>query len=216
VGLEVVAPEVGVPLEVGKIIKRRKYMKNNIKKILLILIVVVVITLAWFFSIYNKLQVMDEQISANWAQVENQLVRRSDLIPNLVNTVKGYAKHEEGVYTKIAEARSKLAGSVGHSDVDAVSKSASELNSALSRLLVVVERYPELKADKTFIMFQDELTGTENRIAVARRDYNESIKTLNSIIRTFPTSIVASYAKIEKKEYFEIEENKKDVPKVNF
>ena len=189
-------------------------MKNN--KILLIIIVAIVISIGCFFSIYNRLQVMDEQISANWAQVENQLLRRSDLIPNLVNTVKGYAKHEEGVYTKIAESRSKLAGSVGHGDVDAVSKSASELNSALSRLLVVVEKYPELKADRNFIMLQDELTGTENRIAVARRDYNESIKTLNSLVRTFPTSIVASFAKIEKKEYFEIEEIKKDVPKVEF
>ena len=190
-------------------------MKNN-SKILLIITVVVVIALSCFFSIYNRLQVLDEQISANWAQVENRLLRRNDLIPNLVNTVKGYTKHEEGVYTKIAESRSKLTGSVGHGDVNAVSKSASELNSALSRLLVIVERYPELKADKNFIKLQDELTGTENRIAVARRDYNESIKTLNSIIRTFPTSIVASFAKIEKKEYFEIEDIKKDVPKVEF
>jgi len=191
-------------------------MKNSGKQLLLILIFVVVIAFAWFFSIYNKLQVMDEQVSANWAQVENQLIRRSDLIPNLVNTVKGYAKHEEGVYTKIAELRSKLAGSVGNGDVDAVSKSASELDGALSRLLLIVERYPELKADKNFIMLQDELTGTENRIAVARRDYNESIKTLNALIRTFPTSIVASIAKIEKKEYFEIEENKKELPNVEF
>ena len=191
-------------------------MKNSGKQLLLILIFVVVIAFAWFFSIYNKLQVMDEQVSANWAQVENQLIRRSDLIPNLVNTVKGYAKHEEGVYTKIAELRSKLAGSIGNGDVDAVSKSASELDGALSRLLVIVERYPELKADKNFIMLQDELTGTENRIAVARRDYNESIKTLNALIRTFPTSIVASIAKIEKKEYFEIEENKKELPNVEF
>ncbi len=191
-------------------------MKITGKQILLIVVIAVVITFAWLFSTYNKLQVMDEQVSANWAQVENQLIRRSDLIPNLVNTVKGYAKHEEGVYTKIAESRSKLAGSVGNGDVDAVSKSASELDSAISRLLLIVERYPELKADRNFIMLQDELTGTENRIAVARRDYNESIKTLNALIRTFPTSIVASIAKVEKKKYFEIEETQKALPKVEF
>lgn len=127
-------------------------MNNISKKLLLIVIFAVVIAFAWFFSIYNKLQVMDEQVSANWAQVENQLIRRSDLIPNLVNTVKGYAKHEEGVYTKIAESRSKLAGAVGNGDVDAVSKSALELDSAVSRLLLIVERYPELKADRNFIM----------------------------------------------------------------
>ena len=106
--------------------------------------------------------------------------------------MKGYAAHEKEVFTNIAEARSKLSGAMSSNDVKAVSQSSGELNSALSRLLLVVERYPELKADKSFLALQDELAGTENRLAVARKDYNDSVKTLNSRIRTFPTSIRGS------------------------
>lgn len=171
---------------------------------------------AMFAGTYNKLQVMDENVSANWAQVENQLKRRNDLIPNFVNTVKGYATHEKEVFTNIAEARSKLAGNINSMDVKAVQQSTSELNSALSRLLLVVERYPELKADRSFISLQDELAGTENRIAVARRDYNESVKSINSLIRTFPTSIVAAVSGVKQRDYFEITETEKQAPKVEF
>ncbi len=169
-----------------------------------------------FAGTYNRLQVMDENVSANWAQVENQLKRRNDLIPNFVNTVKGYATHEKEVFTNIAEARSKLAGSINSKDVKAVQQSTGELNSALSRLLLVVERYPELKADRSFVALQDELAGTENRIATARRDYNESVKSINSVIRTFPTSIVAMVSGIKQRDYFEITETEKQAPKVEF
>ena len=190
-------------------------MKNK-SNFIIILVVLGIIAMSSisFIETYNRLQVMDEQVTANWAQVENQLKRRSDLIPNLVNTVKGYAKHENEVFTNIADARSKLAGSINNGDVKAVQQSNNELNSALSRLLVVVENYPTLKADKSFVGLQDELTGTENRIAVARRDYNESVKEINAVVRTFPTSMVASIAKVEKREYFEVSESEKATPKV--
>lgn len=186
------------------------------KNLVLIILVVIIAFAGMFFGTYNKLQIMDEGVSANWAQVENQLKRRNDLIPNLVNTTKGYAAHEKEVFTNIAEARSRLAGSMNSNDVKGVSRNAGELNSALSRLLAISENYPALKADRNFIALQDELTGTENRIAVARRDYNESVKNINSTIRTFPTSIIASISGIKQREYFEISESEKDVPKVEF
>lgn len=171
---------------------------------------------AFFVSTFNRLQVMDENVSANWAQVENQLKRRNDLIPNFVNTVKGYAAHEKEVFTNIADARAKLSGSINSKDVKAVQQSTGELNSALSRLLAIAENYPQLKADKSFIALQDELAGTENRIAVARRDYNESVKSINALIRTFPTALIAAISGIKQREYFEITEAEKQAPKVEF
>lgn len=191
-------------------------MNKAVLGILGVIVLVLIIAASGFIGTYNRLQLADETINSNWAQVNNQLKRRNDLIPNLVATVKGYATHEKDVFTNIAQARSKLAGSINTGNVKAVSQSATELNSALSRLLVVVERYPELKADKSFIALQDELAGTENRLAVARRDYNESVKSLNAKIRTFPTSIVASMAGIKARDYFEIEESEKAAPKVEF
>ena len=191
-------------------------MKNKGLVVGLAILGIIAIIGMSFVGTYNKLQVMDEQVTANWAQVENQLKRRNDLIPNLVNTVKGYAKHESEVFTNIADARSKLAGSINNGDVKAIQQSNNELNSALSRLLVVVENYPTLKADKSFISLQDELTGTENRLAVARRDYNESVKEINALVRTFPTSIIASIVNVEKREYFEVPEAEKAAPKVEF
>lgn len=181
------------------------------------IVILIILGIASFFvGTYNRLQVMDEAVSANWAQVENQLKRRNDLIPNLVNTVKGYATHENEIFTNIAEARAKLSGAMGANDVKAVQRGNNELNSALGRLLVVVENYPNLKADKSFIGLQDELAGTENRLTVARRDYNESVKSINAMIRTFPTSLVAGLTGIKQREYFEISEAEKEAPKVEF
>lgn len=191
-------------------------MKKNILSAIIVIFLVIIFAVLGFVGTYNSLQVADETINSNWAQVENQLKRRNDLIPNLVSTVKGYAAHEKEVFTNIAEARSKLSGAMSSNDVKAVSQSSGELNSALSRLLLVVERYPELKADKSFLALQDELAGTENRLAVARKDYNDSVKTLNSRIRTFPTSIIASISGIKAREYFEIDEGEKATPKVEF
>ncbi len=188
-------------------------MKNTL---FLVLVAAIVMVIMFFAGTYNRLQIMDENVSANWAQIENQLKRRNDLIPNLVNTVKGYAVHENTVFSNIADARAKLAGSINSKDVKSVQQNMGELNSALSRLLAVAENYPALKADKSFIALQDELTGTENRIAVARRDYNESVKSINALIRTFPTSIVAAISGVKQRDYFEISETEKQTPKVEF
>lgn len=190
---------------------------KNIGLIVFGVVILAVLAIAgYFIGTYNKLQVMDESVTANWAQVENQLKRRNDLIPNLVNTVKGYAKHENEIFTNVSNARAKLSGAMNGNNVKAVQQGTNELNGALSRLLAVVENYPALKADKVFIGLQDELSGTENRIAVARRDYNESVKSINAVMRTFPTSLVASMAGIKQREYFEITEEEKQTPKVEF
>ena len=180
------------------------------------IVLVLVILIGSLIGIYNNLQVMDENVTSNWAQVENQLQRRNDLIPNLVNTVKGYAAHEKEIFTNIAESRSKLAGAVKSGNVSEVNKANAEFSGALSRLLALAENYPNLKANQNFIALQDELAGTENRIAVARRDYNESIKVLNAKIRTFPTVVIANMAGIKARDYFEVEESAKKAPVVKF
>jgi LemA protein len=179
-------------------------------------IVVVVIILIFFLSIkgtYNSLVRLDEGIKGAWAQVENQLQRRYDLIPNYVETVKGYAKFEKDVLLKVTEARARVggAGSVKEK-IDA----NNELSSALSRLLVVVERYPDLKANQNFIRLQDELAGTENRIAVERRRYNEAVRAYNVKIRSFPTNILAGMFGFTRAEFFEAPAEAKEVPKVKF
>lgn len=189
--------------------------RNKIPAIGIVVIVIVVICLA-FLNSYNSLQILDENVNSKWAQIDNQLKRRNDLIPNLVGTVKGYAAHESKIFTDVANARAKLSNSLNANDIKTVQKNANELNSALSRLLLVVERYPDLKADKNFIALQDELAGTENRIAVARMDYNESVKSLNAKIRTFPTSLIANFANIKSRDYFEVDEQEKAVPTVDF
>lgn len=189
--------------------------RNKIPAIGIVVIVIVVICLA-FLNSYNSLQILDENVNSKWAQIDNQLKRRNDLIPNLVGTVKGYAAHESKIFTDVANARTKLSNSLNANDIKTVQKNANELNSALSRLLLVVERYPDLKADKNFIALQDELAGTENRIAVARMDYNESVKSLNGKIRTFPTSLIANFANIKSRDYFEVDEQEKAVPTVDF
>lgn len=191
-------------------------MKKFAGFIIFTIVVIFLLIGGVFVSSYNNLQVLDEDINANWAQVENQLKRRNDLIPNFVATVKGYATHEKEVFTKVAEARSKLAGSLSTKDVKAIGKDEKGLNSAMSRLLMIVERYPDLKANKSFIALQDELAGTENRLAVARRDYNESVKKLNALIRTVPTIIVATISGVKAREYFEVSEVEKAAPKVEF
>lgn len=191
-------------------------MKATGLSILGIVIVLIVIAISMFVGVYNRLQIMDENVTAQWAQVENQLKRRNDLIPNLVNTVKGYAAHENEIFTNIADARARLSGAMNTNNVKAVQESNNELNSALGRLLAVVENYPNLKADKAFIGLQDELAGTENRIAVARKDYNDSVRGLNATIRRFPTNIVANISGIKARDYFEITDAEKAVPEVQF
>ncbi len=184
--------------------------------ILGVVALLVVMIFGAFIGTYNSLQLMDENVNSKWAQVDNQLKRRNDLIPNLVATVKGYAAHEKSLFTEIAESRAKLGGAMNKNDMKAIQQSNSDLSNALSRLLVVVERYPDLKADKQFINLQDELAGTENRLAVARKDYNDSVQLLNAKIRTFPTSIIAGMIGIKSREYFNTPEAEKKAPEVKF
>lgn len=191
-------------------------MKKTGLIILGVIFLLLIMLFGAFIGTYNNLQLMDENVNAKWAQVENQLKRRNDLIPNLVATVKGYAAHEKEVFTNIADARSKLGGAMSKNDMKAIQQSNNELSSALSRLLLIVERYPDLKADKQFINLQDELAGTENRLSVARKDYNESVQALNAKIRTFPTGIIASIIGIKSRDYFEINETEKKAPEVKF
>ncbi len=162
---------------------------------------------------YNRMVAMREEIDAAWAQVENQLKRRNDLVPNLVEVTKGYASHEKEVFLRVAEARAKLAGSGTRADKI---EAANQLSSALSRLLVLVERYPELKADRQFTRLSDELAGTENRIATERRRYNERVKEYNVYIKKIPQRFYAGAFGFEPAEYFEVPEEAKTVPKVKF
>jgi LemA protein len=183
------------------------------------LIVVGVIALAlltpflYLKGTYNSLVRMDEGVKGAWAQVENQLQRRYDLIPNYVETVKGYAKHEKEVFVEVTQARSRVAGA---GTIQEKIGANSQLSSALARLLVVVERYPELKANTNFIRLQDELAGTENRIAVERRRFNETVKVYNTKVRSFPTNFIAGMFGFEKATFFEVPKEKQEAPKVTF
>lgn len=182
------------------------------KTILVILAIVTVLAIGSVFS-YNSLVTMNENVNGKWSQVENQLQRRADLIPNLVNTVKGYAAHEQQTIQAVADARAKLAGAQGPA---AKAGANGELNSALSRLLVIVENYPNLKADQNFRALMDELSGSENRLAVARKDYNESVQSYNTAIRSLPASVLAGLFGFGSKEYFKADEGAKQVPQVKF
>jgi LemA protein len=178
-----------------------------------IVLLVILIPFGYLKGTYNSLVRMDEGIKGAWAQVENQLQRRYDLIPNYVETVKGYAKHEKEVLLKVTEARSKVAGAGAISEKIAAN---NQLSSALARLMVVVERYPDLKANTNFIRLQDELAGTENRISVERRRFNEAVKVYNTKIRSFPTNFIGGMFGFEKAAFFEVPKEKQEVPKVKF
>ncbi len=184
------------------------------KGFLIGLAVVAVIIVVGFVSTYNTIIAKHETVSAKWAQVENQLQRRNDLIPNLVNTVKGYAAHEKTVFEDITKARSQWANA---GTIDEKVKAASNIDSALARLMVVVENYPTLKADQTFLRLMDELSGTENRIAVERMRYNEAVQDYNITVRSFPGNIVAGmFGYKPATAYFKAEEKAKSVPEVKF
>ncbi len=184
------------------------------KKFLIGLLILVVLIVVSFTSVYNGIVSKHETITANWAQVENQLQRRNDLIPNLVNTVKGYVAHEKTVFEDVTNARSQWAKA---STVEGKVKAASKIDAALARLLLVVENYPNLKADQTFLRLMDELSGTDNRIAVERMRYNEAVRDYNITVRSFPGNFVSGkFGYKVATEYFKAEEKAKAVPEVKF
>lgn len=164
-------------------------------------------------SSYNSLVSSETSVENKFAAIDVNLQRRADLIPNLVETVKGYAAHEQEVLTAISDARARLAGAA---TPEQKAEADAELTGALSRLLVIVENYPNLKADAQFTRLMDELAGTENRIAVARKDYNDAVAAYNTKIRKFPASIYAGIFGFEKKPFFQVREGAEQVPEVNF
>ncbi|MGK7392069.1 MAG: LemA family protein [Candidatus Cyclobacteriaceae bacterium M2_1C_046] len=190
--------------------------------IVIVLVVSVFIIYRMFAGTYNDLVIQEEEVEQRWAQVENQYQRRADLIPNLVNTVKGYADFEQETLTEVIEARAKAtAVNVNPENLDPAAiqrfQEAQEgLSSALSRLMVVVERYPDLKASQQFQQLQTQLEGTENRIAVERRNFNQAVQGYNSYLRQFPTNMIAGMYGFERKGYFEATQGAEQVPQVEF
>ena len=188
----------------------------------IVIIAVLAIIALWGISAYNGLVSMDEGVQTKWADVETQYQRRADLIPNLVNTVKGYAAHESETLAAVVEARAKATSM----NIDPTNMSAEQIanfqkaqdgvSSALGRLLVTVEKYPDLKANENFKELQAQLEGTENRISVARRDYNEAARKYNTTLRSFPKNILAGMFGFEKKAYFEAQEGSEQAPTVQF
>jgi LemA protein len=186
-------------------------VKGN--KVLWITLGIIALLVIIVISGYNGLVRLSYQADNNWAQVENNLQRRYDLIPNLVETVKGYTAHEKGILDNLANARSRYAGA---GTVEEKAAAEGELNTALGRLLVIVENYPNLKADTQFTRLQDEMAGTENRLAVARKDYNDSVTSYNMKIRSFPTNLYAGMFGFQSKEFFKIQDEARNNVKVNF
>ena len=180
---------------------------------IIIVIAIIVIIAAILVPSYNSFVQLEEDVNQEYAQIENQLQRRLDLIPNLVETVKGFANQEQDVIDSVTEARSNLAGAEGVSEQ---AEADAELSGALSRLLVVVENYPEIRSSENFQQLSDELAGTENRIAVARQDYNGAVSEFNRKARSFPGNMIAGVFGFDEKEYFEADSDASEVPEVNF
>ena len=199
-------------------------MKKGLIISIIFIVALLFFVLPYSWKTLNKAVSLDEEAKAAWSQVENNYERRYDLIPNLVATVKGYASHEEKVLTEVTEKRASV-GQIKLSmddlnnpaKMEAFQKAQSELSGALSRLMVVAEKYPELKANEHFMNLQSQLEGTENRIAVARKDYIEKVRDYNKYLRTIPAKwILSAFGDFEKKEEYKIEEAKKVVPQVKF
>ncbi|MCZ8372911.1 LemA family protein [Phocaeicola sp. KGMB11183] len=192
------------------------------KKTWIIVIAVIAVIAIYFTSTYNSMVAQEEAVSTAWSNVENQYQRRSDLIPNLVNTVKGYAAHEKETFDAVVSARAKATQTTVSIDdltpekMQAYQRAQGEVGSALSRLLAVTENYPELKANENFKELQAQLEGTENRISVERRNFNKTTREYNTAIRKFPRNIVAGMFGFEKHPYFEAEEGSEKAPEVKF
>ena len=192
------------------------------KSSVIIVLIVAAIVVVWGITGYNGLVGMDEGVQTKWADVETQYQRRADLIPNLVNTVKGYATHESETLQAVVEARAKATSvnidptNMSAEQIANFQKAQDGISSALGRLLVTVEKYPDLKANENFRELQAQLEGTENRISVARRDYNEAARKYNTTLRSFPKNILAGIFGFEKKAYFEAQEGSEQAPAVQF
>lgn len=194
------------------------------KRVITLLIIVVVVFLGYnfFAGKYNSMVTMDEEVNTEWANVETQYQRRYDLIPNLVNTVKGFAEQEKEVLTQVTEARAKASSiqidpsNLNEEALQNFANAQGQLNSALSRLLVTVERYPDLKSNQNFLELQAQLEGTENRISVARTRYNEKTKGYNTYIRKFPNTVLAGMFGFERKPLYEATEGAENAPTVEF
>ena len=191
--------------------------------ILIVIVVVLLMIFSFFKKTYNSLVTMEENVNQSWAQVSNQYQRRADLIPNLVQTVKGYAAHEKETFMAVTEARAKVGQMSISPEVlnnpaafQQFQQAQGALSSALSRLMVVVEKYPDLKANQNFLALQSQLEGTENRIAVERKRFNQAVQGYNTTIRRFPTNMLAGMYGFEKKLYFEAQPGAETVPDVKF
>ncbi|MBL7149104.1 MAG: LemA family protein [Candidatus Cloacimonetes bacterium] len=189
-----------------------------------VIILFVIIVISSLVGSYNNMVKLDEGVKEKWSQVENVYQRRYDLIPNLVETVKGYAKHEQETFTQVTEARAKAGGTFNISEqvlndpamFQKFQQAQAGLSSALQRLMVVVEKYPELKANQNFLALQDQLEGTENRIAVERKRFNEAARYYNTYIKQFPKMILANMFGFKEKQYFKSTEGAEEAPKVEF
>lgn len=187
-------------------------MKNGSKALYIVIGIVLVIAI-FLISSYNGLVNKSEEVEGKYADISVQLERRADLIPNLVSTVKGYASHETEAINNITTSREKL---LNADSVEEKAEANEDLSKALNNLLVIVENYPDLKANTNFIQLQDELAGTENRIAVARKDYNDAVKNYNKNIKKFPTNLLTGMFGFDEKEYFEAKASSNEVPEVSF
>jgi LemA protein len=190
------------------------------KKIAIIISALVILLLIWSIATYNSFISAQEEVSSAWGQVENVYQRRADLIPNLVSTVKGYAAHERSTFESVVQARTKAlsvhGGNLSEEEIQEYQQAQGAVSSSLGRLLVIAENYPELKSNENFLDLQAQLEGTENRIAEARRVFNETAKKYNRKVRYFPSNIIASLFGFEKKGYFEADTGANQVPKIEF
>ena len=180
---------------------------------IIVVVVILIAIIAGLVSSYNGVVSLSEEVDNKFATIDTMLQRRADLIPNLVNTVKGYTNQEQSVIDSVTDARAKLAGATS---VEDKANADQDLTRALNNLLVVVENYPDLKSSQNFINLSDELAGTENRIATARKDYNDAVRTYNTKIKRFPTNIISGMFGFDEREYFQATEGSEEVPTVDF
>lgn len=192
-----------------KLNKKRK----GVSGIVIAIIAIIAVLAIFLIPSYNGLVKQKEQLDESYAQVQNVVQRRADLIPNLVNTVKGYSKHEKDTLTEVTQARAGIQNAKGPKEL---ADANEQMSQAIRNINVVAESYPELKADKQFSQLMDELAGTENRISVERKNYNNEVKDYNTKVKSFPTSIFASMMGFEKAEYFEADASAQNAPEVNF